>query len=117
MPRLSNTVTLRTLLGVALLVFVLSAGAGAATSALVIEQGPRGRPGPTGPEGPRGRPGRADAKSVLEAIQRQPARVAAAVQNHLDPSLGEFDSRVDTLESDLTIICQSFALSEPCKTR
>lgn len=117
MPRLSNTVTLRTLLGVALLVFVLSAGAGAGISSLLIERGPRGRPGPSGSEGPRGQPGRADAKSVVEAIQRQPARVAAAVQNHLDPSLGELDSKVDALESDLAIICQSFALSEPCKTR
>jgi hypothetical protein len=117
MPRLSNTVTLRTLLGVSLLVFVLATSAGAGIASLVIERGPRGRPGPTGPEGPRGRPGRADAKSVLEAIQRQPARAAAAVQNHLDPSLGELDSKVDALESDLAIICQSFALSEPCKTR
>ena len=117
MPPLSNPVTLKTLIGVALLVFVLSTGAGAGISTLLIERGPRGQPGPRGAEGPRGRPGRADAASVLEAIRRQPARVAGAVQDQLEPSPAELGSRVDTLEADVGVICRSFELSAPCKTR
>jgi hypothetical protein len=117
MPRLSNPVTLRTLLGVAVLVFVLATLAGAGIASMLIERGPRGRPGPTGAEGPRGRPGRADAKSVLEAIQRQPRRVAAAVEGQLNPSPAQLNAEVERLRSDLRIICESFALSEPCKTR
>jgi hypothetical protein len=117
MPRLSNPVTLRTLLGVSLLVFVLSTIAGAGVASQVIERGPRGLKGPAGSEGPRGRPGRADAKSVLEAIERQPGRVAATVQGHLSLSPAQLDAKVERLRADLGVICDSFALREPCKSK
>lgn len=87
--RLSRPVSLRTLLAAVVLTALLSIGAGAAISAVLVQRGPAGPPGEEGPAGPRGPAGDAgetsvDPEEVYAAIEEDPARVAEAVADELE---------------------------------
>jgi hypothetical protein len=123
MDRLSQPVSLRTLLAAALGVLVLSTAAGTALGAFVLEEGDRGPVGPPGPQGergpaggprgpqgargprgPAGPPGPAggvDEQSVLDAIDSDPSSVTSSIQSSLDPDPADLKSDVQTMCSDL----------------
>jgi hypothetical protein len=114
---------------------VLSAGIGAGVSAIVLERGATGPPGPegagiqgvAGPEGsigpkgrrgfpgPRGAAGAVDEGSVYEAIEADPSRVAQAIRDSLDPDPytveSDLSSRIDSLCSDLELAFDDLYLS------
>jgi hypothetical protein len=115
--RLSETVTVRTMLAALIVVFVLATAAGAAVSALVIQRGSAGptgadgTPGPRGLRGPPGPRGEVDDEAVLNAIEGDPDRVAQAVQSSLDPDPADVSGEVDQLRSDFDGLCSSLHLA------
>lgn len=128
MNRLSEPVTLRTLLAIAAVVGLLCGGVGAAVATAVIAKGPAGAPGARGPQGiagragptglasteagPRGEQGptgdagpvgEVDEEAIWGAIESDPARVAQAVQDDLDPSPATVSEELDQLCSAISL--------------
>jgi hypothetical protein len=124
--RLSQPVTLGTLLAAVALTAVIACVGAVAVGSWVVQRGPEGPPGatgpegpigatgppgrpsnrrgpvgPTGPPGPKGRPGRVDEEAVYEAIEAHPSRVAAAIQPALDPDPADVSSDLDALCNEL----------------
>jgi hypothetical protein len=84
---------------------ILAAAGGAAISAYVIERGAPGPRGPAGPQGRTGATGSVDEEAVMAAIEADPARVAQAVQDELDPTPTDVQNQIDTVTSDLSTLC------------
>lgn len=117
-------VTLRTAVVVAVVASIFAVGAAVGISYAVIGNpapGPRGHVGPEGPQGeagPEGPEGSANVsdEDVYSAIESDPSRVAAAVQDDLDPTPSDVQGNVDQVASDLSDLCgtlsQAGALSD-----
>lgn len=104
---------------VALAVFVLSTAVATVIAASVIDKGDPGLAGARGPSGPEGPPGAdgtdgqgADDETVMEAIEYDPARVAAAIQDSLDPDPSTVQSDLEDLRSAVQSMCSDLSLAE-----
>jgi hypothetical protein len=98
-------VTLRTVLIGQAVTLILATAGGAAASAYLIERGAPGPRGATGAQGKTGAPGTVDAEDVMAAIEADPARVAQAIQDELDPTPADLQDQIDTVSGDLSTLC------------
>ena len=115
MQRLSQPVSLGTVVVLLMVAVLLSTGTGAVLTAFVIKGPGQGEPGPPGPRGergppgPQGKPGQADARSVFGALESDPDRAARVVQDRLRPSTAELQRSVDRLRKQVAALCLTFA--------
>jgi hypothetical protein len=125
-PTLASGTSIRTIAIACLITALVSVAASVAIAYVLIgtpapgPQGQRGSMGPAGPAGSRGARGPAgDEEAIWSAIEGDPERAAAAVQDELDPSPADAQSdaadanaAAAQVADDLDSMCSSLQLTD-----
>lgn len=98
---LSSLVTLRTLIAAVIVTALVTVGGSTLVATQLLERGPVGARGASGPEGPPGQ-AEVDDSDVISAVEQDPEAVAIAVQDYLDPTPSELSSSLEDVEGSVS---------------